>query len=86
MVTVIELLSPWNKTPEAGLAEYLAKRTNVLYSTANLVELDLLRGGERLPTVDPLQPVSGPGPYTLQLLAAVRAIRARSSPSVFRVR
>ena len=55
VVTVIELLSPWNKTPQAGVAEYLAKRTNVLYSTANLVELDLLRGGERLPTVDPLQ-------------------------------
>lgn len=55
VVTVIELLSPWNKTREAGVAEYLAKRANVLYSTANLVELDLLRGGERLPTVDPLQ-------------------------------
>jgi hypothetical protein len=37
------------------VAEYLAKRANVLHSTANLVELDLLRGGERLPTVDPLQ-------------------------------
>ena len=55
VVTVIELLSPWNKTPEAGVAEYLAKRANVLQSTANLVELDLLRGGERLPTVDSLQ-------------------------------
>jgi hypothetical protein len=55
VVTVIELLSPWNKTPESGVAEYLAKRINVLRSTANLVELDLLRGGERLPTVDPLQ-------------------------------
>ena len=55
VVTVIELLSPWNKTPEAGVAEYLAKRANVLQSTANLVELDLLRGGERLPTVDALQ-------------------------------
>lgn len=55
VVTVIELLSPWNKTPEAGVAEYLAKRANVLQSTANLVELDLLRGGARLPTVAPLQ-------------------------------
>ena len=56
VVTVIELLSPWNKTPEAGVAEYLAKRANVLHSSANLVELDLLRGGQRLPTVEPLQP------------------------------
>jgi hypothetical protein len=55
VVTVIELLSPWNKTPEAGVAEYLSKRANVLQSTANLVEIDLLRGGERLPTVDSLQ-------------------------------
>jgi len=55
VVTVIELLSPWNKTREAGLAEYLGKRANVLHSTANLVELDLLRGGQRLPTVEPLQ-------------------------------
>jgi hypothetical protein len=50
-----QLLSPWNKTPEAGVAEYLTKRANVLYSSANLVELDLLRGGQRLPTVEPLQ-------------------------------
>jgi hypothetical protein len=55
VVTVIELLSPWNKTPESGVAEYLTKRANVLYSNANLVELDLLRGGERLPTMEPLQ-------------------------------
>jgi hypothetical protein len=55
VVTVIEVLSPWNKKPEAGVAEYLAKRANVLQSTANLVEVDLLRGGVRLPTVEPLQ-------------------------------
>jgi hypothetical protein len=55
VVTVIEVLSPWNKTRGAGLAEYLAKRANVLQSTANLVELDLLRGGTRLPTREPLQ-------------------------------
>ena len=36
VVTVIELLSPWNKTPEAGVAEYLGKRANVLHSSANL--------------------------------------------------
>jgi hypothetical protein len=56
VVTVIEVLSPWNKKPETGVAEYLAKRANVLQSTANLVEIDLLRGGARLPTVEPLQP------------------------------
>ena len=56
VVTIVELLSPWNKTRAAGMTEYLNKRANVLDSTANLVELDLLRGGERLPTEQPLQP------------------------------
>lgn len=56
VVTVIELLSPTNKRAGPEQAEYLTKRINVLRSSANLVELDLLRGGVRLPTVDPLQP------------------------------
>jgi hypothetical protein len=54
VVTVIELLSPWNKAPGAGRTEYLNKRHNVFAAPANLVELDLLRGGERLPTTAPL--------------------------------
>jgi uncharacterized protein DUF4058 len=55
VVTVIELLSPSNKRPGAdGHREYLAKRTAVLRSAAHLVELDLLRGGQRLPTIEPL--------------------------------
>ena len=56
VVTVIELLSPWNKTAGEGRNEYLVKRSNVFATPANLVELDLLRGGERLPTIEPLQP------------------------------
>lgn len=56
VVTVIELLSPSNKARGPGQSEYLAKRTNVQYSMANLVELDFLRGGQRLPTAEPLQP------------------------------
>jgi hypothetical protein len=55
VVTVIEVLSPTNKRPGSdGQYEYLQKRDEVLGSTAHLVELDLLRGGERLPTVEPL--------------------------------
>jgi hypothetical protein len=51
LVTVIEILSPTNKDPRKhkGREQYLQKRTNVLWSLANLVELDLLRGGARLP-------------------------------------
>jgi hypothetical protein len=50
VVTVIETLSPSNKRSGGdGRREYLDKRKAVLGSQANLVELDLLRGGRRLP-------------------------------------
>lgn len=55
VVTIIEVLSPWNKTGD-GRGEYLEKRDALLKSPVNLVELDLLRGGRRLPTVEPLPP------------------------------
>ena len=55
VVTVIEVLSPSNKIPNtAGRETYLAKRDDVLRSKTHLVELDLLRGGARLPTIEPL--------------------------------
>ena len=57
IVTVIELLSPANKRPGAdGFGQYLEKRLHVLASFSNLVELDLLRGGRRLPIVGTLPP------------------------------
>ena len=55
VVTVIELLSPGNKRSGSdGRREYLAKREAVLASDSHLVEIDLLRGGLRLPMVTPL--------------------------------
>ncbi len=55
VVTVMELLSPWNKSPgETGLDTYLRKREEFLASHSHVVELDLLRGGERLPMSKPL--------------------------------
>ncbi len=55
IVTVLEVLSPANKRAGSdGRREYLAKRESVLRSATHLVELDLLRGGKRLPTVEPL--------------------------------
>ena len=48
VVAVIELLSPGNKDGY-GRREYLAKRAAVLSSPAHLVEIDLLRGGQRMP-------------------------------------
>jgi hypothetical protein len=57
VVAIIELLSPANKRRGAdGRREYLEKREAVLESDTHLIELDLLRGGERLPTVEPLPP------------------------------
>lgn len=49
IVTVVELLSPANKSG-TGRGAYLQKRERVLGSRANLVELDLLRAGQRMPT------------------------------------
>ena len=48
LVTTIELLSPYNKRPGShGLSDYLNKRSHILASWVHLVEVDLLRGGER---------------------------------------
>ena len=50
IVTVIETLSPANKRASSdGREQYLVQRQEILQSRTNLVELDLLRGGERLP-------------------------------------
>lgn len=57
VVTVIELLSPTNKRPGAnGYDQYQEKRRSVLASCTNLVELDLLRGGRRMPILGQLPP------------------------------
>ena len=52
LVTVVELLSPSNKTPGDDRDQYLAKRAELLASSVNLVEIDLLRGGPRMPCED----------------------------------
>jgi hypothetical protein len=47
LVTVIEILSPTNKTGD-GFADYRLKRRDILAQHAHLVEIDLLLGGRRL--------------------------------------
>jgi hypothetical protein len=55
LVTVVEVLSPWNKRPGSqGWTEYQNKRQRVLSSPVHLIELDLLRGGQRMPAAGPL--------------------------------
>ena len=52
VITVIELLSPTNKTPGSDREQYLGKRSVLLASNTHVVEIDLLRGGERAPVRD----------------------------------
>ena len=53
LVTAIEVLSPTNKRGE-GYTEYVTRRGRVLLSRAHLLEIDLLRSGQRVPMQQPL--------------------------------
>lgn len=69
LVTVIEILSPANKRPGSDdLAQYLRKRREILHSEVHLLELDLLRAGERPPLESPV-PLA---PYYVMLSRADR--------------
>jgi hypothetical protein len=56
LVTILELLSPVNKLNDEGRQQYLQKRSHILLSQTNLVEVDLLRAGNPMPVVG--QPVA----------------------------
>ena len=49
VVTVIEMLSPANKSRGVDHEAYLVVRQEYLQTGTNLVEIDLLRGGQRAP-------------------------------------
>ncbi len=54
VVTVIEILSPTNKRIDTdGQQTYLAKRLQLMQTRSNFVEIDLLRGGKRMPCEPP---------------------------------
>ena len=55
LVASIELLSPVNKQAGSGLGRYRRKRRQILDSPVHLIELDLLRGGQR-PGIEVLEP------------------------------
>lgn len=59
LVTVIEILSPSNKrrNHENG-QEYLRKRRELFRSSVHLIELDLLRAGDRMPLEEPVPAAS----------------------------
>jgi hypothetical protein len=68
VVTVVEVLSPSNKRTGQDRENYLAKRSEYLALRLNLVEIDFLRGGMRMPmdvppAADYLVLVSRPASY-----------------------
>jgi hypothetical protein len=67
LVTSVEVLSPSNKRPNTpGWDLYQRKRQSHLLGGVNLVEIDLLRGGQRMPMLDPWPD----SPYTLMVARA----------------
>ena len=58
VVTVVECLSPSNKTAGDDGQAYRLKREEYIGSGINLVEIDLLRGGVRPPLGDPAPPIA----------------------------
>ena len=52
LITVIELLSPTNKYAGPDREQYLAKARALQRRWVHLVEIDLLRGGPRMPWLD----------------------------------
>jgi hypothetical protein len=46
IITAIEILSPWNKTPGKAVDEYLEKRKKYAGGKVNLIEIDLIRTGD----------------------------------------
>lgn len=80
LVTGLEVLSPSNKRRGSeGWELYLRKRQGFLLGAANLVELDLLRGGQRMPMISPW-PAS---PYVLLVARRERAPRCKVWPAFF---
>jgi hypothetical protein len=80
LVTSIEVLSPSNKRQGSpGWQQYLLKRQALLRGKANLVEIDLLRGGTRMPMVEPFPD----SPYYLLVARKELAPRCRVWPAFF---
>ena len=81
LVTCIEVLSPANKRRGSeGWEQYLRKRNALLLGQASLVEIDLLRGGQRMPMIEPW-PNS---PYYLLVGRQSRVPYCRVQPVHFR--
>jgi len=78
IVTVIELLSPSNKYAGRDHEQYLSKRLGYFTGTAHFIEIDLLRGGPRMPCEG--MPLCD---YVVLLSRAERLRMSSFSPSTF---
>lgn len=78
LVAAIEILSPVNKRADSeGQDAYLRKRDTLLGTSVHLLEIDLLRRGERLP-VEP--PIPGSADYAVVLSRADARLDAEVWP------
>jgi hypothetical protein len=83
LVTCIELLSPSNKRRSTeGWLEYERKRQVMLLGRANFIEIDLLRGGDKMPMLDPWPD----SPYSLLVCRQFDAPYCRVWPAHFQRR
>ena len=81
LVTCVEVLSPSNKRKKSkGRRLYLRKRESLLLGAANLVEIDLLRGGQR----PPMRGNWPDSPYTLLVCRERRAPYCTVWPAHYR--
>jgi hypothetical protein len=81
LVTTVEVLSPSNKQPGTpGWDLYQRKRQSLLLGDVNLVEIDLLRGGRRMPMLDPWPD----SPYVLLVAKAGKPQLCQAWPVHFR--
>jgi hypothetical protein len=82
LVTCIEVLSPSNKRPHTpGWDIYLRKRQSLLLGDTHLVEIDLLRDGQRMPMLDPWPD----SPYTILVARARKYDLCQVWPVYFRI-
>jgi hypothetical protein len=80
LITCVEVLSPSNKRPGTeGWKEYTRKRQAMLLGHANFLELDLLRGGQKMPMRTPWPDA----PYTLLVSWSMNAPSCRAWPAHF---
>ncbi len=78
LITCIEVLSPANKRPDTeGWVQYERKRQAMLLGQCNFIELDLLRGGQKMPMLTRWPDA----PYTLLVSRQRSAPRCRVWPA-----